>query len=338
VATAVARHRLLDDRPDQSKKHFTASSWAVRHIIVFGLIIECVIFSLIGTNFFALSNLKLVLTQVSSIGVIAVPETLLILAGFIDFSVGSLASLVAVTVGLLLQSHGILLACVCGLLAGAFVGALQGVLIMVLKFPTMVVTLGFYGAIAGIALVVANGQVPTNFPTNFAIIGQGQLDVVNIPVPVEICAIAFILGGLFLYRTRWGRHVIAIGSNRQAAYRVGIKVRTLVVGLYVTCGVASALAALILASQLSSAPPILGQGMELSVISAVLLGGVAFTGGSGSLLGVIAAVLFIGVLNNGLLLVGVAAYWQQVSAGIALVLAAGMNALTTLRRRRIRAR
>jgi ribose transport system permease protein len=97
--------------------------------------------------------------------------------------------------------------------------------------------------------------------------------------------------------------------------------------------VASALAAIILASQLSSAPPILGQGIELSVISAVLLGGVAFTGGSGSLIGVAAAVVFIGVLNNGLLLVGVPAFWSQVSAGLALVLAAGMSALTRLRSR-----
>ena len=105
-----------------------------------------------------------------------------------------------------------------------------------------------------------------------------------------------------------------------------------------TSGVASALAAIVLSSQLDSAPPILGQGLELSVISAVLLGGVSFTGGSGSLLGVVAAVAFIGVLDNGLFLVGVPAYWSQVSAGVALVLAAGMNALTSLRRRPGRSR
>lgn len=316
-----------------SARRYAVADWLVRHVIVAALLIECIVFSLAGTNFFTFSNFKLVLTQVSPIGIMAIPETLLILGGFIDFSIGSLASLVAVSVGLLLSPHGVWTAGTIGLLIGSATGALQGLFIMTLDFPPIVVTLGFYGAIGGVALVVANGQVPNGFSNTFALLGQGVVNGIGVPLPIVIAGVAFVLGGLFLYRTRWGRHVVAIGSNRAAAYRVGIRVRTIVVGLYTLSGLAAALAALILASQLSSAPPILGQGLELSVISAVLLGGVAFTGGSGSLLGVVAAVLFIGVLNNGLLLVGVPAYWQQVSAGLALVLAAGMSALTSHRRR-----
>jgi ribose transport system permease protein len=311
---------------------FVVEQWAVQHVIVFALIIEIIVFALTAQNFFALSNFKLVLVQVAPIGIIVVPETLLILAGYIDFSVGSQASLIAVSVGLLLQSHGVFTACAIGIAVGAAIGALQGALIAIFKLPAIIVTLGFYGAIAGFALVVANGQTPNGFPTNFAIIGQGDVRGINVPVPIVICAITFGLGALFLYRIRWGRHIMAIGSNQAAAYRLGIRIKSLVTALYIASGIASALAAIILASQLSSAPPILGQGLELSVISAVLLGGVAFTGGSGSLLGVGAAVLFIGVLNNGLLLLGVPAYWSQVSAGVALVLAAGLNALTRLRR------
>ena len=193
-------------RPAQyepSGARFVLGDWVVRHIILFALVLECVIFALVGTNFLTLSNLTLVLSQVAPIGILAVPETLLILSGYIDFSVGSLASLVAVVVGMLLQSHGVLLACGAGLLLGGLIGALQGVLITTLKFPAIVVTLGFYGALGGIALVVANGQVPNGFSDSFAVIGQGNLDVLNIPVPIVICFVTFVLGGLFLYRTRW---------------------------------------------------------------------------------------------------------------------------------------
>jgi ribose transport system permease protein len=329
--TVVPARQSSTTRPAGTR--FVVEQWAVQHVIVFALVIEIAVFGITAQNFFAFSNFKLVLIQVAPIGIVVVPQTLLILAGYIDFSVGSQASLIAVSVGLLLQSHGVLFACIIGLAVGAAIGALQGSLIAIFKLPAIIVTLGFYGAIAGFALVVANGQTPSGFPDNFAIIGQGNVKGINVPVPIVLCAVTFILGGLFLYWTRWGRHVMAIGSNQAAAFRLGIRIKTLVTGLYIASGIASALAAIILSSQLSSAPPILGQGTELSVISAVLLGGVAFTGGSGSLLGVLAAVLFIGVLNNGLLLLGVPAYWSQVSAGIALVLAAGLNALTKLRRR-----
>lgn len=328
--TAATAHPSSTTRPAGTR--FVVEQWAVQHVIVFALVVEIAVFAIAAPNFFAFSNFKLVLVQVAPAGIIVVPQTLLILAGYIDFSVGSLASLIAVSVGLLLP-HGVFFACVIGIALGAAIGALQGGLVAIFKLPAIIVTLGFYGAIAGFALVVAKGQTPSGFPNSFAIIGQGNVKGINVPVPIVICGVAFILGALFLYWTRWGRHVMAIGSNQAAAYRLGIRIKTLVTGLYIASGIASALAAMILASQLSSAPPILGQGMELSVISAVLLGGVAFTGGSGSLLGVFAAVLFIGVLNNGLLLLGVPAYWSQVSAGIALVLAAGLNSLTKLRRR-----
>lgn len=328
--TVVPARQSSTTRPAGTR--FVVEQWAVQHVIVFALVIEIAVFAVTAQNFFAFSNFKLVLIQVAPVGIIVVPQTLLILAGYIDFSVGSQVSLIAVSVGLLLP-HGVFFACVIGIALGAAIGALQGGLVAIFKLPAIIVTLGFYGAIAGFALVVAKGQTPSGFPNSFAIIGQGNVKGINVPVPIVICAVAFIFGALFLYWTRWGRHVMAIGSNQAAAYRLGIRIKTLVTGLYIASGIASALAALILASQLSSAPPILGQGTELSVISAVLLGGVAFTGGSGSLLGVLAAVLFIGVLNNGLLLLGVPAYWSQVSAGIALVLAAGLNALTKVRRR-----
>src|SRR5258708_28091859 len=209
----------LRRRPAQyeaSTTRFVLGNWAVRHAIVFALVIEFFVFAVIGTNFITVSNLTLVLSQVAPIGIMVVPGMLLILAGYIDFSVGSLASLVAVVVGVMLGSHGVLVACGTALLLGCLIGAVQGVLITVLKFPAIVVTLGFYGALGGVALVVANGQVPNGFSDSFAIIGQGELDWLNIPVPIVICLVAFILGGLFLYRTRWGRHVIAIGSNPPA--------------------------------------------------------------------------------------------------------------------------
>jgi ribose/xylose/arabinose/galactoside ABC-type transport system permease subunit len=310
-------------------------SWLARNGIVLALVVEIIVFSRLTDNFLTVSNFSLVLLQIAIIGIVAVPEALLLLSGYVDFAVGSTLGLTAVLVGKLLTGQmNVVEACLIVLATSAVIGAAQGLLATRLQFPPFIVTLGFYTGVRGLGFVTSGGQVASQFGTAFAAIGNGKVWGLGIPISIALAIVAFGLGAAFLYQTRWGRHVVAIGGNPTAAYLAGIRVNLLPFLLYISTALAAGIGGLILTSQLDAAPPTLGDGLELDVLSAVLLGGVAFGGGRGSLLGVAAGVLFIGLLNNGLLLLGVAPFWFRVSSGSALVVAAGLDALS----RRIKSR
>ncbi len=308
-----------------------SDSWAViiRNGIVAALVVEIIAFAVLTDTFMTASNLRLVLLQTSVILLLAVPSAILLLSGYVDFAIGSILGLGAVVVGKLLeQGMGVWSASATVILITIAVGLLQGLLVGPMRLPTFVVTLGFFTAVRGIAFVVNAGDQASRFGDTFAVLGRGRVRLLEVPVPIAISLVTLIIGAAFLYRTRWGRHVMAIGVNEQAAFRAGVKVKLIPMLLYGATGAAAGLGALITVSRLDSAPPTLGEGTELSVLSAVLLGGVAFSGGRGTLLGVFAGVLFIGILNNGLLLFGVAPFWFRVSSGVALVVAAGLDAVT----------
>lgn len=301
----------------------------IRNGIVAALILEVVLFSILADRFLTASNIRLVFLQTSVILLMAVPSALLLLAGYVDFAIGSILGLTAVVAGRFLEGGmGVWLAGALVILLGVGIGLLQGILVAPLGFPTFVVTLGFFTAIRGLAFVVNSGTITNRFGDTFAILGRGRVRLLEIPVPIAIALVTLFVGALFLYRTRWGRHTMAIGINEKAAFRAGIRIKLIPTLLYASTAAAAALGALITISRLDSAPPTLGEGLELSVLSAVLLGGVAFSGGRGTLLGVFAGVLFIGILNNGLLLFGVEPFWFRVSAGVALVVAAALDAVT----------
>ena len=186
----------------------------------------------------------------------------------------------------------------------------------------------------GLTYVVNDGDLASGWTGRFKEIGQGLLPGVGIPNPVIIAGVVFIIGGLFHTKTVWGRHMVALGVNAEAARRAGINPWRLPLLLYVASSVGAGVGAIVLVSRLNSAPPTLGEGIEIEVLSAILLGGVAFGGGKGNLLGVAAGVLFIGVLNDGLLLLGAKPFWVRVSAGLALVAAAALDATSRYFERR----
>ena len=317
-------------RPSQIPDRRFAGTWAtlVRNGIVAALIFEIIFFSVFTDRFLTVSNFRLVLLQTSVIMILAVPSALLLMAGYVDFAIGSITGLCAVYLGRFLSEEvGVVAAIAIVILIAIVIGALQGVLSAPLGLSPIVVTLGFFVGVRGLVFVVSDGRTTSRFGDTFAIIGRGNVRVLEVPVPVAIAVVTLVLGAIFLYRTKWGRYVVAIGVNSVAAFRAGIRIKLIPMLLYVSTAVGSAVAAMILVSRLDAAPPLLGEGLELDVLSAVLLGGVAFGGGRGSLLGVISGVLFIGLLNNGLLLLGVAPFWFRVSSGIALVVAAGLDAL-----------
>jgi ribose/xylose/arabinose/galactoside ABC-type transport system permease subunit len=272
------------------------------------------------------SNIKIVLLQSSTIGLVAVPMALLMLAGHLDLSVGAMSALAAVVAAHYWHAHGAAVALLAAFVVALVVGLANGTLASYFGFSPIIVTLGGLTALRGIANQITGGLPEGSFGTGFANVGQGE--VAGIPNPVLYCAGAFLLGAFFLYQTSWGRHTRALGVNVQTTFLAGIDPRRLPLVLYVVTALAAAFSGIIQMSRLDSASPSLQSGFEIDVLTAVLLGGVAFGGGAGSLLGVLLGVLFLGVLGNVLILNDVSPFWFQIVSGGVLVLAAGLARLS----------
>ncbi len=284
-------------------------------------------FTIASPAFLTRSNLLVVLLQISILGMVAVPGSMLLLAGKIDLSVGSVCGLGAACFGQFDKIIGLPLGLsIAGaLLVGALWGLMNGILVAYLKFNPVIVTLGGYAGAAGVAQWVTANNTRYGFGKAFAVLGNGTVG--SIPVPVVIFAGVFLVGAYFWYETRTGRHLTAIGANTDAAQAVGVPTRRLPCVIYVLSGTAAAAGGLILTSQLDGASVQIGMGLELQVLTAILLGGVAFTGGRGSLWGTLAGILFIGVLYDGLTIINVGPYVAEVFVGAALVVAAGLDVL-----------
>ncbi|GER23753.1 ribonucleotide-diphosphate reductase subunit alpha [Zafaria cholistanensis] len=283
-------------------------------------------------------NMRGVLLDASVIAIAAVPCALLIIAGYIDLSVGASLALGGVVAGHVM--HGSLasapLAVVLAMAAGALVGLVNAVLSTVLGLSPFITTLGMLTAVRGADQLLSPLPL-SGFDASFQFLGIGS--VAGIPVPVIIATLVMVLATLFLAATPAGRHVYAIGVSREAAFLSGIAIRRIPFFLYVASGAMAALAGAVTAARLNSAPAgQLGLGFELTVLTAILLGGIALTGGEGSMLGVLVGVLFLGLLGNSLTLLGVTSFWQNVASGLALVAAIGITAATHEVRKRVAAR
>lgn len=283
------------------------------------------------------ANMRAVGLEAAAVAIVAAPMAMLIIAGYIDFSVGSVLALGGVTAALLMQS-GVdpALAVIAAVLAGALVGMVNAILTTVVGFSSFVTTLGMLIAVRGVAQLLAPLPV-SDFPQQFLYLGIGTL--LGVPIAIWIAFVIMVVSAVFLTLTPAGRHVYAIGVSRQAAFLSGVKVRAIPFALFVYSGAAAGLAGAITVARLNSAPAgQIGQGFELTVITAVLLGGVALTGGSGTIFGVAIGVLFLGVLRNSLVLLNVPTFWQNVASGVALIVAIGLALATGRLRSRLIAR
>jgi ribose transport system permease protein len=291
------------------------------------LVLLSLYFSWSTGSFFTQSNLLVVLEQVSVLGMVAVPGAMLLVSGNLDLSVGSVAGLSAAMFGEFDKIFGwpTLLAFIGALAVGAAWGTMNGVLICYLGFSPVIVTLGGYAGAAGLAQTITSDSTRSGFGSVFNQLGNGTL--AGIPVPGVIFVVVFLVGAYIWYETRTGRHLIAIGANKEAANALGVAARRLPCVIYIISGTAAALGGLIVTSQLDGASVQIGVGLELQVLTAILLGGVAFTGGRGSLWGTLAGILFIGVLDDGLILVNVGPYVADLAVGAALVIAAALDVL-----------
>jgi ribose/xylose/arabinose/galactoside ABC-type transport system permease subunit len=301
--------------------------WAQRNGLFFGVVILVLGFALASPHFMTRANWQVILSQVAVIGLIAVPGSMLLMAGYVDLSIGSLAVLAAVGFGEFNKSMhiGVLPAAILGVLLAAGWGVLNGTLIAYFKFSPIVVTLGGLAGARGVAEFWSKANTKFTFGSGFSKLAGAT--ILGLDLPVWICGAAFLVGAYLWYAAPFGRHMIAVGVDRDAAQSAGIKIERIPFALYVASGFVAGVGGLIYASQLDAATLDIGQGLELQVLTAVLLGGVSFLGGYGSLFGVLMGVIFIGVLNNGLIVVNINPFIKDVAIGAALFLAAAVDVL-----------
>lgn len=274
-------------------------------------------------------NIFNVFRQISIFLILGTGMTIVMAARGIDLSVGSTVALSGCTAGIVLKS-GILpdsmvavLAIAIAIGVGALVGLVNGLAVTRMKVPPLIVTLGTLTAVRGLAYLVMGSDQVRNFPDAFLWIGQGR--VMGIPA-AGLIALAVVLGGSFLMnRTRFGIYVLAVGGDRSAALRAGIRVQFYETCAYVICGGLAGLAGAMLIARLNAAQAVLGATMELHAIAVVVLGGTYLFGGYATLLGTLLGAIFLGVADNGLLLMSVPFYWQQIVIGVTLVIAVAIQ-------------
>lgn len=299
-----------------------------RYGILIMLLVLIVYFSFGSEYFLTGSNVVNVLRQSAVTGISAVGLTYVMLTGGIDLSIGAVIGLTAVTAASCMAKLGLspILACIIALALGALIGLINGILVNYVEIPALIATLGVMTSVRGLCYILTGGLPVYGFPASFDILGKGYVGV--IPVPVIIMAVVLVLGWYVLNRTRYGRYLYAIGGSREAARLSGINVDKMVVATYMIAGLLSSLAGLVELSRLSSGQPSAGDGFEMNVITAVVLGGISVNGGEGKFFGVVVGIFIMSVLANGLVMMNVYEFYQQLIRGIVLIFAVGFDQLS----------
>jgi len=284
------------------------------------LAVLIVLMSFTSKEFLTVHNLTNVVRQVSIFAIIGTGMTFVIITAGIDLSVGSLLALTSCVAMTVIDETGIdYLGVLVGLVIGALAGAANGVVIARFKVPPFIATLAGLTVYRGSSLVVTNGLPIIKLEGSFRFIGSGMIG--GIPVPVIIMIIVVVVMQIVLSRTAFGAYVYAVGGNEEAARLSGIKVGWIKFWSYVLCGFLAGLSGMILMARLSSAQPAVGEGFELDAIAAVVLGGTSLMGGRGAVWSTLIGALVIGILNNGMNLMGVHTHYQLVAKGFLIVLA-----------------
>jgi len=269
-------------------------------------------------NFLNANNLFQITRQSAELGIIALGMSIVLITKGIDLSVGSMASLTACTVGfLLISGFNPFLAIIMGIVLGGLLGALNGVLVALVGLPPILVTLGTMTLFNGIALALTKGNAFSNFPDNFYVIGHGSF--LGIPIPTIIFLLLAIIIGVFLSKTRMGISIYAIGSNEEAALFSGLKIKSILLSVYIFTGILTGIAGIIMASRISTARADLGESYLLMSVAVAVLGGIEITGGKGKITGTVLASLIFAVLANGLNLIDISTFIQTMITGFVLI-------------------
>lgn len=297
--------------------HFRLSQYAI-YLVMAALI---VFFSIVADGFFSATTLFNILRQVAVNGIAAVGMTMVILTGGIDISVGSLIGASSVACAMLMTSLNLhpVIAVIITLIFGLFIGLCNGFFIYEIRIPPMIATLASMSILRGAAYIISGGLPVYDIPQGFNVLGQGYIG--SIPVPVIIMVICFVIGYFVLEHTSFGRYVYGIGSNQEASRLSGVNVRKMMYSVYGICGTLAALAGIVYLSRVNSGQPKGGEGYEMDIITAVVLGGVSTTGGEGKITRVIAGLIIMGVLMTGMTMINIPDYYQRVVKGFVLLAA-----------------
>ena len=286
--------------------------------IVIAFLIICAVMTILSPVFLTVTNIRNVVRQSSIFGVMAIGMTFVILTGGIDLSVGSVLAIAgAIAAGMLKGGAGMLPVVALALVIGIGCGLANGLIITIGRIAPFVVTLGMMSIARSLTLIYTKGYPISGFSGPFRFIGGG--DIASIPFPIIVFALTVVVAWLILTQTRLGRYTYAIGGNEETVKLSGINSNRYKVIVYVISGITAAMSALILTSRLNSAEPVAGQGYELDVIAAVVIGGTSLSGGTGSVWGTLIGALLIGVINNGMNLLGISPYFQLLVKGLIII-------------------
>lgn len=303
---------------------------------VWMLLLVGVVLTIASPVFLTQTNLLNVGLATSVAALLALGQTYVIILAEIDLSVGATLGFSAAVTAMTLRDHGLLPALLAGLAVGAAVGLVNGLLVTKTRMPSFIATLATLSVLSGMSLQITSGNPVGVTDTTFQDIGQARF--AGIPVPVWIMLVMFAVFGFVLARTRFGRHVYATGDNAEAARLSGIRTQRVKILAFVISGVLAALAGFILTARLSTAEPTAGTGLELEAIAAVIIGGTSLAGGRGTLLGTLVGALVLGVIDNGMNLLDVSPFLQNVVKGLVILLAVfldrNLDAVRALVRRR----
>lgn len=286
-------------------------------------------------TFLLADNLRNVANQISVIAIIAIGMTMVIIAGGIDLSVGSLIALSAVVAAGLIAAMGgtgaspavMWLACAAAVVIGGATGAFSGLMITMFRIPPFIATLAMMQVAAGVAYIISQGRPIYQIPDSFIWLGRGTEPLLRIPHAVTLMIVLYAAAHIIMTRTSLGRYIYAIGGNSEAARLAGIRVNAVQFAVYTVSGMLAGLGGVVMASQLKSGAPTYGLAYELHVIAAVVVGGASLSGGEGRILGTLIGALVIGVIQNGMNLTNVESYTQKVVLGLVILAAVLLDQL-----------
>lgn len=295
-------------------------SFLMKYKSLVGLIVLCLIVSIIAPRFLTLGNITNVLTQVSVNAIIALGMTFVILTGGIDLSVGSTVAITGAVAAYMVKGNvNVLVAVILAIIIGAAIGYLNGFIVARGKIQAFIATLATMTIFRGVTYVFTNGNPISGLGNSFMVIGNKKL--AGLPLPVIFMILVFIIAAYVITQTRFGRYVYAIGGNEDSARLSGISTSKIKNLVYMISGITAAISGIIVTSRIGSASPNSGTGFELDAIAAVVLGGTSLAGGEGQILGTIIGAVIIGVLNNALNLLNVSPFYQSIVKGAVILLA-----------------
>ena len=287
--------------------------------IILVIIVACIFMNFRSENFLTPNNILNILRQISVYGILACGMAFAMMTGGIDLTVGSIAG-VSGAVTALFVTRGtmpLILAMLVSIILGAIIGLITGFVISRTGIPPFIMTLGMQITLRGACYLICEGKPIGNLPDSLTILGLG--DIAGIPVPIFFMLASFIIVGIILAKTSFGRSVYATGGNYQAAFHSGINAKRVVMMAYMISGICAALAGIILTARNASAQPTAGNTFETEAIAACAMGGVSFNGGKGAVVGIFFGALLMGIINNAMNLMYISSYWQQVVKGLIII-------------------